>query len=99
MVTAFPPVAILFWDIHSFSICLRGFMIETIKQEGEHSMKSFTLRMDEDMLQKLHYLAEYEGRSVNRQLHAIIRKTLKEYERQGILLPEYHKQDRDKRLK
>ena len=42
--------------------------------------KSFTLRIDGQMLDKLHIIAEYEGRSANGQLTVMIRDLIKEYE-------------------
>ena len=42
--------------------------------------KSFTLRIDEQMLDKLHIIAEYEGRSANGQLTVMIRDLIKDFE-------------------
>ena len=42
--------------------------------------KTFTLRLDSAMLDKLHYIADYEGRSANGQLVVMIRKLIEEYE-------------------
>ena len=44
--------------------------------------KIFTLRIDEDMLDKLHVIAEYEGRSANGQLMIMIRDLIKEFEKE-----------------
>ena len=32
------------------------------------AIKSFSIRIDETMLDKLHYVADYEGRSANSQI-------------------------------
>ncbi len=46
------------------------------------SVKNFTLRMDEQMLNKLHYVADYEGRSANSQLVVLVRKCIEEFEKE-----------------
>jgi len=47
------------------------------------AVKSLSIRIDEEMLNKLHKVAEYEGRSANSQILILIRDCLKQYE--GIL--------------
>ena len=42
--------------------------------------KCFSLRIDSEMLDKLHYIADYEGRSANGQIIVLIRKLIEEYE-------------------
>lgn len=37
-------------------------------------VKDFSLRIDEEQLQKLHYIAGYNDRSVNRELLRLIRE-------------------------
>ncbi|MBE6894241.1 MAG: hypothetical protein E7483_01340 [Ruminococcaceae bacterium] len=44
------------------------------------AIKSFTIRIDEDLLKKLHYVADFEGRSANMQIFVLIRNCVKEYE-------------------
>ena len=47
-------------------------------------MKSISIRIDTDLLHKLHIVADYEGRSANSQILILIRKCVEEYEaRQG----------------
>ena len=44
------------------------------------SIKSVSVRMEEEMLQKLSYVAEYEGRSLNSQILVLIRNCVKNFE-------------------
>lgn len=41
---------------------------------------SWLLRIDDEMLDKLHIIADYEGRSVNCQVLILIRDLINEYE-------------------
>lgn len=43
-------------------------------------IKNLTIRIDEEMLNKLHYIADYEGRSANGQVTVLIRDCIEEYE-------------------
>ena len=43
-------------------------------------MKSLSIRIDEELLHKLHVVADYEGRSANSQILVLIRKCVEEYE-------------------
>ena len=45
-------------------------------------MKSFTLRIDDELRRKFHYVAKYEGRSSNGQLMVMIRKYVEDYEKE-----------------
>lgn len=45
------------------------------------TIKSISIRIDEEMLNKLHYVADYEGRSANSEILILIRKAIKEYEK------------------
>jgi len=42
--------------------------------------KSLSIRIDEEMLDKLHVVADYEGRSANSQILILIRDSIEEYE-------------------
>ena len=42
--------------------------------------KSLSIRIDSEMLDKLHVVADYEGRSANSQILILIRKCIEEYE-------------------
>ena len=42
--------------------------------------KTFTVRIDPDLLDQLHVVAEYEGRSANKQIVALIRRCVEQFE-------------------
>ena len=42
--------------------------------------KSFSIRIDNEMLNKLHVVADYEGRSANSQVLILIRDCIQQYE-------------------
>ena len=42
--------------------------------------KSLSIRIDEEMLDKLHVIADYEGRSANSQILVLIRDLIEKYE-------------------
>lgn len=44
------------------------------------AIRNLSVRMDEKMLDKLHYIADYEGRSANGQVVVLIRKCIEQYE-------------------
>ena len=41
----------------------------------------YTLRMDSEMLEKLQYIAEYEGRTKNGQLVYMVNRLIEEFEK------------------
>ena len=43
-------------------------------------MKSFSVRIDDALLSKLHVVAESEGRSANSQMLKLVRQCVREYE-------------------
>lgn len=43
--------------------------------------KSLSIRIDEEMLDKLHIIADYEGRSANSQILILIRDCIEDYEK------------------
>ena len=52
------------------------------------SIKSLSIRIDEEMLNKLHVVASYEGRSANSQILILIRDAIERYEeKQGEINP------------
>ena len=53
-------------------ICLRCVM----------AMKSVSIRFEEEMLEKIGYVAEYEGRSVNSQVLVLVRECIKRFEQE-----------------
>ena len=46
------------------------------------AIKSLSIRIDEEMLDKLHIVADYEGRSANSQILILIRDSIKAYEKE-----------------
>lgn len=44
------------------------------------AIKSLSIRIDEEMLDKLHYVADYEARSANSQILILIRDCIEKYE-------------------
>ena len=44
------------------------------------AIKSLSIRIDEDLLNKLHVVADYEGRSANSQVLVVIRECVEKYE-------------------
>ncbi|MEF9972245.1 MAG: Arc family DNA-binding protein [Oscillospiraceae bacterium] len=45
------------------------------------AIKSLSIRIDEEMLNKLHVVADYEGRSANSQILVLIRDCIANYEK------------------
>ena len=46
------------------------------------AMKSVSIRCEEEMLEKIGYVAEYEGRSVNSQVLVLVRECIKQFEKE-----------------
>ena len=44
------------------------------------AVKSLSIRIEEEMLDKLHVIADYEGRSANSQILVLIRDLIEQYE-------------------
>lgn len=47
------------------------------------AIKSLTKRIDDTLLDKLHVVADYEGRSANSQVLILIRNCVREYEKEN----------------
>ncbi len=45
------------------------------------SIKNLSIRIDEAVLDKLHFVADYEGRSANSQILILIRDCIEDYEK------------------
>ena len=45
------------------------------------AIKSLSIRIDDKMLDKLHVVADYEGRSANSQILVLIRDLIEQYEK------------------
>ena len=46
------------------------------------AIKSLSIRIDEQMINKLHVVADYEGRSANSQILILIRDCVERYEKE-----------------
>ena len=44
------------------------------------AVKSVSIRIEEEMMEKLGYVAEYEGRSLNSQILVLVRECIQKYE-------------------
>lgn len=50
------------------------------------AIKGISIRIEEEMLQKIAYVAEYEGRSINSHILVLIRNNIKEFEeKNGVI--------------
>ncbi len=47
------------------------------------AIKSVSIRIEEEMLKKFGYVADYEGRSVNSHILALIRREIKVFEKEN----------------
>ena len=47
------------------------------------AVKSVSIRIEEEMLNKIAYIADYEGRSVNSQVLVLIRENIRAFEQQN----------------
>lgn len=47
------------------------------------AVKSISIRIEEEMLKKLAFVAEYEGRSVNSQVLCLVRESIRRFEAQN----------------
>ncbi|MBD5113576.1 MAG: Arc family DNA-binding protein [Ruminococcaceae bacterium] len=47
------------------------------------AIKSVSIRIEEEMLKKFGYVADYEGRSVNSHILALIRREIKKFEKEN----------------
>ncbi len=55
--------------------------------------KSVSIRIEEEMLQKLGYVADYEGRSINSHVLVLVRQSIQAFEEEhgkieGTILPD-----------
>lgn len=44
------------------------------------AVKSVSIRIEEEMLQKISYVADFEGRSINSHILVLVRQSIKEFE-------------------
>lgn len=50
------------------------------------AIKSVSIRIEEEMLNKIAYVADYEGRSVNSHVLVLIRENIREFEKENGLI-------------
>ena len=50
-------------------------------------LRHISVRMDDEMLKKLHVISEYEGRSINKHILVLIRKSIEQYEKEHGTIP------------
>lgn len=48
---------------------------------GEYKNKAFTLRINDNIMQKIKNIAENEGRTANKQIEKILKTYIEEYEK------------------
>ena len=51
------------------------------------TLSRYTLRVDRALLDKLGYIAEYEGRTKNRELELMIKKRISDFEKENGKIP------------
>ena len=59
------------------------------------AIKSVSIRIEEEMLNKIGYVADYEGRSVNSHVLVLIRENIKKFEEvhgsiDGVINPDFN---------
>lgn len=47
------------------------------------NLPRYTMRIDRMLLDKLQYIARYEGRSANKQLEHLVKRSISEFEKQN----------------
>jgi len=45
-------------------------------------VKHVSVRIEEELLEKLHVVSDYEGRSINKHILVLIRKSIEQYEKE-----------------
>ena len=56
-------------------------MMYEVKNMDEDRLLRYTLRVDRRLFQKFRYVAESEGRSANKAIEQILKKTVADYEK------------------
>ena len=63
------------------------------------AVKSVSIRIEEEMLQKIAYVADYEGRSVNSHILVLVRDSVKKFEEDNGKITLGQQIDRDENVK
>ncbi len=58
-----------------------------IREEGFMKIKSYSIRIEQDLLHKLHYMAAYDGRLANSQVLYYIKQAVATFEKKNGLPP------------
>ena len=59
-------------------------------------IKSLSIRIDEDLLDKIHVVADYEGRSANSEINILIRDAVEQFEaKHGEIVLHGKKKDKE----
>ena len=73
------------FDYNMTLLFCQYFVVEVDKIMDNKSR--FTLRVEPELLEKLGYIAEYEGRTKNRELEQMIKKRVRDFEREHGPIP------------
>ncbi len=57
------------------------------------NLPRYTLRISQNLLNKLDYIAEYEGRSKNKELEQLVKRRIAEFEKEHGSIPTDFKED------
>ena len=57
------------------------------------NLPRYTLRISQNLLNKLAYIATFEGRSKNKELEQLIKRRIDEFEKQHGSIPNDYKED------
>ncbi|MCH5186627.1 MAG: hypothetical protein J1F64_10980 [Oscillospiraceae bacterium] len=47
------------------------------------NLPRYTMRIDRPLLDRLHYIARYEGRTANKQLEYLVKRCIREFEKEN----------------
>ena len=62
-------------------------LLKTTEGGNDMAIKGFSFRIDAEMLDKLHVVADYEGRSANGEILVLIRQAIEAYESRHGTIP------------
>jgi hypothetical protein len=52
----------------------------------KNNLPRYTMRINKELLGKIHYVADYEGRTLNRELEQLVKKRIETFEQEhGII--------------
>jgi hypothetical protein len=56
----------------------------------DHNTQRYTLRIEASLLEKIHYIAKYEGRSANKEIEQMIKRRIASFEKENGEIPMKH---------